>query len=431
MKKNEVYTTQIIDLTNMAYGVARIDGLVVFVPNVLPQEEVKIGITKVCKKYAYARLIKIIKPSPDRIEPVCPVADKCGGCQLQHMRYAAQLAYKQRLVQDLMPNQEVRYPLGMEDPYAYRNKAQFPIHIKNNQVFMGFYRVHSNDIVPIQQCAIQDPVINELYAWFQEHLTVSLAQGLRHLYIRYIQSTNQSQIVLIGQHKNDWEQLVKDCVSTFDHVASIVFNQNNRKDNVILGEKYEVLYGKPYILATCFENKVHLHFKSFFQVNSVQMEVLYKQALQAANLDSSMTVIDLYAGTGTIGMMAARYVKQVIGVEIVPEAVENAKENYALNDLYNGSYFCMDASVFAHEMKEKVDVVFVDPPRKGMSEQGIDDIARLNPQRVVYVSCNPKTLARDIKIFEQEGYHCEYVQPVDLFCQTNGIECVAKLEKMD
>lgn len=434
MKKNEVYTTQILDLTNMAYGVARIDGWVVFVPNVLSQEEVKVGITKVCKKYAYARLIEVIKPSPDRIEPVCPVAKTCGGCQLQHMRYPAQLAYKQKMVQDWMPEQEVRYPLGMNTPYAYRNKAQFPIQIHSDKVVMGFYRLHSNDIVPIQRCAIQDPVINDLYEWFQQHLTPRLAQGLRHIYIRYCSSTHQSQIVLIGQQKNDWEPLVKDCVATFDHVASIVYNRNTRKDNVILGEEYEVLYGKPYILATCFENQVRLHFKAFFQVNSMQMEVLYQQALQAACLDPSMTVIDLYAGTGTIGMMAASYVKQVIGVEIVPEAVENAKENYALNDLHNGSYYCMDASQFAHAMKEQkqnVDVVFVDPPRKGMNKQGIEDIAKLDPQRVIYVSCNPKTLARDIQSFAQVGYDCQYVQPVDLFCQTNGIECVAKLEKID
>lgn len=433
MKKNEEYLVTIIDETNLGYGIARINAQVVFIPKVLKDEKVRIAITKVQKKYAYARVLEIVEPSSWRIEPLCKVARLCGGCQLQHLNYQAQLDFKYQHLKQLMEDQEVRFPLGMDHPFYYRNKAQFPIQIKKDKVCMGFYRAHSNDIIENRTCMIQSKEINEYYQFFQDELTLDQAQGLRHLFIRTNASTKESQIVLIGQTKNDWTGLIQKLTKQYPKIKSILFNHNDRKDNVILGEEYQVLYGNEYLIENCLGYEIELHFKSFFQVNPVQMEVLYKEAIQAGQLDSSMTIVDMYAGTGTIGICASQYVKEVLGVEIVREAVENAKRNCQRNGIKNCTYLCQDATLFAHQLsqkKKKIDVVFVDPPRKGMTQQGISDLLTLNPKRIVYVSCNPQTLHRDLKWIEEKGYRCQYIQPVDMFCQTIGLECVAKIEKI-
>ena len=224
-----------------------------------------------------------------------------------------------------------------------------------------------------------------------------------------------------NEYKNEKNifSLSKLLKNTFSNITSIVFNYNTRNDNVILGDTYKVLYGNDYIIEKCLGNKVKLHFKSFFQVNPIQMEVLYNQAIKAANLFGNETCIDMYAGTGTIG------------VEIVKEAVDNANDNTKMNHLDNCHYICQDATDFAHDHKDdKIDVIFIDPPRKGMTENGIKDTITMQPDKIIYVSCNPKTLSRDLKIFKNYGYQCEYVQPVDMFCQTTGLECVAKLVKI-
>ena len=433
MKKNEEYVVEIIDDTNLAYGIARIDSQVVFVPKVLKGEKVRIAITKVQKKYAHSRVIEILEAIPDRIDTKCEHARLCGGCQLQHISYQAQLDFKYRHLQKLMKDQMVRFPLGMEDPFFYRNKAQFPVQIKNGKVIMGFYRAHSNDIVCSDTCVIQSKEINALYQFFQKECTLEDVQGLRHIFIRSNKSSKDCQVVLIASQKNDWKRLISRCIQEFPNVKSILYNENTRKDNVILGDRYEILYGQDYLIENCLGNEIELHFKSFFQVNPVQMEVLYKEALKAGELDSAMTIVDMYAGTGTIGMAASPYVKEVLGVEIVKEAVENAKRNCQRNKIDNCTYYCQDATEFAHElaqMKKAIDVVFVDPPRKGMTKQGIEDILTLNPERIVYVSCNPQTLHRDLQIIEEKNYKCEYIQPVDMFCQTTGLECVAKIKKI-
>ncbi len=433
MKKNEEYLVNIVDDTNLGYGIARVDSQVVFVPKVIKDESVRIAITKVQKKYAYARVLEIVKPSIQRVEPKCKVARLCGGCQLQHLNDQAQLEFKYKHLKRLMTDQKVRFPMGMENPFYYRNKAQFPVQIQKNQVRIGFYRAHSNDIIENRTCMIQSKEINQYYQFFQDELTLDMAQGLRHLFMRSNTQNKESQIVLIGKQKNDWTKLIEKCIKQFPEIKSVIFNKNTRKDNVILGSEYEVLYGRPYILESCLGNEIELHFKSFFQVNPIQMEVLYKEAIRAGQLEQDMTIVDMYAGTGTIGICASPYVKEVIGVEIVKEAVENAKRNCQRNQISNCTYLCQDATEFAHKLaqeKKKIDVVFVDPPRKGMSQQGIEDILTLNPKRIVYVSCNPQTLHRDLQWIEKKGYRCDYIQPVDMFCQTIGLECVAKIEKI-
>ncbi len=429
MKKNDEYTVKIIDDTDMGAGVARVDNQVVFVPKALSDEEIKIQITKVNKKYAFGRIKEIIEPSPNRVDMECSYARLCGGCQLQHMKYQSQLEFKQRHVQSLFDH-PVEPVLGMEEPWYYRNKAQFPVQVIDKDIKMGFYRVHSNDIVDCDQCMIQDTTINEIYRWLREHVSLKEARELRHILIRHSRF-DECQVIFIGR-KNVFRDISNTLVSSFSNIKSIVYNENLRNDNVILGDRYKVLFGRDWIMEECMGNKVKLHFKSFYQVNPKQMEVLYQTAIDFAKLDKRMTVVEMYAGTGTIGMAVSKYVDQVIGVEIVEDAVKNAKENCRINHIDNCEYVCQDATLFAHEMKEKqqkIDVLFVDPPRKGMTEQGIRDITTLSPDRVIYISCNPKTLARDIKVFEQENYRIEKIQPVDMFGHSTHIETIVALQK--
>lgn len=431
MKKNEEYIVTCIDDTDLNSGVCKINDQIVFVPTLLIGEQARIKIVKVNKTYAFGIILELLKSSNQRQELSCSVAKTCGGCQLQHMRYAHQLEYKYKHIKKLFDESiEIRPILGMDHPWYYRNKAQFPVQVIDGKVKMGFYRQHSNDIVCCKECKIQDPIINQVYQFIQKHLTATMAKDLRHVFIRH-SKTNEIQVVFIGKNEKNILPVVPLLKNTFSNLKSIVFNYNTRNDNVILGEKYKILFGNEYITERCLGNLVKLHFKSFFQVNPNQMEVLYTQALQAANLTGKETCIDMYAGTGTIGMAASSHCNEVIGVEIVREAVENANENVKLNHLSNCTYICQDASAFAHAYRnKKVDVIFIDPPRKGMSEEGILDTVTMNPNTIVYVSCNPKTLARDLKIFQQNRYTCQYIQPVDMFCQTTGLECVAKLTKI-
>ena len=430
MKKNEEYIVTCIDDTDLNSGVVKIDDMVVFVPNLLIGEKAKIKIVKVNKKYAFGIIIELLKPSINRQELTCKVAKTCGGCQLQHMSYAYQLDYKYKHVKKLFEDIEVKPILGMDNPWYYRNKAQFPVKIKDGKVQMGFYRQHSNDVVTCKECKIQDHVINEVFSFIQKKITLKMAQDLRHVFIRH-SSTDEIQVVFIGKNEKNIISLSDQLKNTFANIKSIVFNYNTRNDNVILGDTYKVLYGNDSIIEECLGNKVKLHFKAFFQVNPKQMEVLYSQAIKAANLSGNETCIDMYAGTGTIGMAVSKHAKSVIGVEIVKEAVDNANDNTKMNHLDHCHYVCQDATDFAHDHKEdKIDVIFIDPPRKGMTENGIKDTITMQPDKIIYVSCNPKTLSRDLKIFKNYGYQCEYVQPVDMFCQTTGLECVAKLVKI-
>lgn len=436
MKKNEEYVVTCIDETNQAAGIVKVDDMVVFVPDLLKGEKANIKILKVQKSYAFGKVIEHLETSEDRIEPACEVFNKCGGCQYQHIDYQAQLKRKHDQLESRISRKlegiKVNDVLGMEYPFYYRNKAQFPVQIKDGKILMGFYRLHSNDIVCCDHCMIQSKKINELYKFIQAHITLDMAQGLRHILMRHAYKTNECQVVFIGSQRNDFDSLVQKLIQRFCDIKSIVFNLNQRKDNVILGETYEVLYGRDYIFESCLSNKVKLHFKSFYQVNPIQMEVLYEQAIKAANLNKDMRCIELYSGVGTIGMAVSKYVKEVIGVEIVWEAVKNAKENCRINQIENCQYICQDATEFARECAKKetkIDVVFVDPPRKGMTLRGIEDISYIQPKKIVYVSCNPETLIRDLLLFKEQGYSCKFIQPVDMFCQTTGLECVALIEK--
>ena len=350
MKKNEEYIVTCIDDTDLNSGVVKIDDMVVFVPNLLIGEKAKIKIVKVNKKYAFGIITQLLGPSINRQELTCEVAKTCGGCQLQYMKYAYQLDYKYKHIKKLFEDIEVKPILGMDSPWYYRNKAQFPVKIKDGKVQMGFYRQHSNDVVTCKACKIQDFTINEIFGFIQKHITIEMAEGLRHIFIRH-SSTDEIQVVFIGKNEKNVFSLSKLLKNTFSNITSIVFNYNTRNDNVILGDTYKVLYGNDYIIEKCLGNKVKLHFKSFFQVNPIQMEVLYNQAIKAANLSGNETCIDMYAGTGTIGMAVSKHAKSVIGVEIVKEAVDNANENTKMNHLDNCHYVCQDAQILHTNIK--------------------------------------------------------------------------------
>lgn len=433
MKKNEEYTVVCEDLTDQGYGVSHIDGFTVFVSSLLPEEKAKIRIIKPFKKYAIARVEERYTSSPQRVEPKCPQAGKCGGCAFLSLSYPAQLEYKQKQLQkifsDVDPDIQVLPVLGMEEPYHYRNKAQFPIQVKDGKIISGFYKSRTNDIVDLEECAIQSEEINRIFLWIKKNLSLDIARHLRHIFIRASKGTGEVQVVFIGRQNNGLKDFAKKLKEKFPEIQSIVFNKNTRDDNVILGDEYEVLEGRDYIYEDCLGLKVKLHFKSFFQVNPDQTEVLYSKALEMADLKPEDSVIELYAGTGTIGMLASRRAGKVTGVEIVEDAVKNARENLAINDIHNAEYICMDATKFAAENKEKADVVIVDPPRKGMSSQGIEDIATLNPRKIVYISCNPRTLARDLDDFKKHGYRAKEIQPVDMFAHSANVECVTVLTK--
>lgn len=429
MKKNEEYIVKCTDMTDMAAGVCRIEDQVVFVYDLLPDEVAKIKIIKVNKKFAIGKVLERLETSPARQTPECEYARLCGGCQLEHVQYKEQLALKTKWMQELFAPIPVLDTLGNENPLYYRNKAQFPVQIQNGKVLTGFYRKHSNDVVDSTHCKIQSQAINEIYAWIRSKLTIENAQGLRHIFIRSSYKSQQSQVVFIGASEKAIQSIVSELVQTFPNIVSVVFNYNTRNDNVILGNEYKVLYGSDSIIEICMGNEVQLHFKSFFQVNPIMMETLYQCAIDGAELTGNETCIDMYAGAGTIGMAVSKMAAKVVGVEIVEEAVINAKENVKRNGITNCEYICQDATIFANEYKEHVDVVFVDPPRKGMSEQGIQDIVRLQPEKIMYISCNPKTLKRDLDIFKQLDYTCKQVQPVDMFAYTTGVECVATIER--
>ena len=431
MKKNERFTVQILDETNLGYGVARVEDWVVFVPDVLKDERIDIKITKVKKSYAYARCMQILSPSGRRIEPKCPVAKTCGGCQLQHRDRQSQCQFKQAQIEKLFPDETVLPILEAKQPWNYRNKAQFPVQIEDGKVKIGFYRRHSNDIVSTDRCAIQQEPINQILAFLQQDLPVSQAVGLRHIFIRADRS-GQAQVVFIGTINHGWKECIDEMVHRYPFVCSVLYNHHEGKGNVIVGDWTETLYGRPTLDMHYLDLSVSLSFQSFFQVNTDQMEELYRQILHALEWNKEMRVVEFYSGTGTIGMTVAHKVKEVIGVEIEEKAVENAEENCERNHILNAHYICSDATQFAARMKQKkehFDVVVVDPPRKGCTVQGLEDMVSLRPEYIIYVSCNPVTLKRDLEILKEQGYDCRWIRPVDMFPQTIHVETVVLLSR--
>lgn len=500
-KKNEEIVIEIEDLGSAGEGIGRADGFSLFVKGALPGEIVRVGIMKTKKNYGYARLIEIIQPSPDRVEPECPVARKCGGCQLQHCSYKRQLLWKQeKIIQCLrrIGGLDVRLPetmsqdqgnradaeaqkkstdleksggqdnavrqgdstvetvvmepiLGMDHPYHYRNKAQFPVgYDKEGKLVSGFYAGHTHQVIPHTDCLLQHPcnrVILDTVLTFMERYQVSAYQenthtGLvRHIMIRVGKATGQIMVCLVINgasipHSAELVKALLECQSSLQ-ITSICLNRNEDKTNRILGDDIVQLYGQDYIEDCIGKIRYRISPLSFYQVNPGQTRRLYETALEYADLQGGETVWDLYCGIGTISLFLSQKAEKVYGVEIVPQAVENAKENASLNQISNAEFYAGAAEDVVPDLFERsggslhADVVVLDPPRKGCEEKLLETVVQMEPEKIVYVSCDPATLARDLKYLCGQGYALKRVRGCDMFGMSYHVETVCLLHRRD
>lgn len=450
VKKNENLTLTIEDLTHEGNGVGKVNGYPLFIPYALPGEEAAVKVVKVKKNFGYGKLLKVKQPSEARVEPPCNVFYKCGGCQLQHMSYEMQLQMKANQVKNVMrkvahlDHVPVYDTIGMEDPWRYRNKIQIPVGEKNGELITGFYRVRSHDIIDdMETCVIQDEqndrpvhairrIANRL--GIEAYDEKSDRGVLRHIMVRTGNATNETMIVLITRTEKlpHQEQFIRELTNTFPHVKSIIHNINNKRTNVILGRKSKVIWGEEYIYDTIGSIRFAISAKSFYQVNPEQTTKLYEKALEYAKIDENDVVIDAYCGIGTISLFLAQKAKKVYGVEVVPDAIHDAEINAKLNGITNTEFVVGEAEKVMPEWKAggmDPDVIVVDPPRKGCDPDFLQAMIEMEPKRIVYVSCNPSTLARDLRILEDGGYSAKEVQPVDMFPQTGHVEAVCRLER--
>lgn len=445
--KNEKYNITITDIGSEGEGIGRIDGFTIFVEGGLPGDELEILIVKSKKSFAYGKIINIITPSTDRVEPACKYFKQCGGCQLQHLSYGAQLEYKSSKVKSALEriggikDVEVMPTLGMEKPYYYRNKAQFPVGNQNGEVKIGFFAKRSHNIINIDSCMIQHEIndkITMIVRNFIEEYNVPAYDEVNHKgIIRHILSkvgfsTKEVMVCIVinGKKLPYSEKLVEKLVE-IEGMTSIVLNKNSNKTNVILGDKIEVLWGKDCICDYIGDVKFEISPFSFFQVNPIQTKVLYEKALELADLKGNETVLDIYCGIGTISLCFAKKAKKVLGVEIIPEAIEDAVKNALINDIKNVEFRVGSAEDIIPRIYDeegfKADVVVVDPPRKGCDMKVLETIINMKPEKIIYVSCDPATLARDLSVLCENGYNVGKVQPVDQFSQTVHVEVCIEL----
>ena len=446
--KNEEVVADVVGIGHDGQGVGRVNGYTLFIQGALPGEQVRAKVLKVKKHYGYGKLLEVIKPSPDRTEPPCPVYRQCGGCQLQHLSYEAQLRWKRQMVVDNLERigkifgATVHETIGMEEPWRYRNKSQVPFGAdREGGLIAGFYALASHRIIDMDTCLIQNEKNDEVLRKVK-HIARELDipvydetkhEGvLRHVVIRYGFHTGEIMVVLVtnGPHIPRRVELVQAIRKQVPGVASICQNINSERTNVIFGPETRVLWGKEVIYDQIGDIRFSISARSFYQVNPVQTKVLYEKALEYAGLTGNETVIDAYCGVGTISLFLARRAKKVYGVEIVPEAVEDARKNAELNGIRNVEFTVGKAEEVLPAWKAEglhADVIVVDPPRKGCDAALLDTILLMQPQRVVYVSCNPSTLARDLRVLEDGGYRTVEVQPVDMFPHTVHVECCVSL----
>ena len=457
MQKNDELILKIEDMGVDGAGIGKADGMTFFVKDAVIGDVVRAKVMKLKKTYGYARLMELLEASPDRVEPKCPYYRQCGGCQIQALSYEKQLEFKERKVRNNLeriggfseiPMEPI---VGMEEPYHYRNKAQFPVGTdKDGHIVTGFYAGRTHTIIPNRDCALGLPVnreILDLVIDFMEKYHVSAydektGKGLvRHVLIRCGFTSKEKMVCLIinGKSLPHSEKLVE-ALRKIDGMTSISINCNTGRTNVILGRKTVVLWGQEYITDQIGEISYEISPVSFYQVNPVQTEKLYGLALEYADLHGEENVWDLYCGIGTISLFLAQKAKQVYGVEIIPQAIENAKRNAVKNCIENAEFFVGKSEEVLPEFYEKeaaagrkahADVIVVDPPRKGCDEKLLETIVKMAPDRVVYVSCDSATLARDLKILCENGYELKRVRAVDQFCHTVHTESVCLMERKD
>ena len=460
MQKNDLVTVAIEDIGVGGEGIGKVDGYTLFIKDAIIGDVVEAKIVKAKKNYGYARLMNIVTPSENRVEkPACPMARRCGGCQIQEMKYGAQLAFKEGKVRGNLERigevptellDKVMQPIvGMEEPFHYRNKAQFPIGTdKEGHIITGFYAGRTHSIIPNTDCALGVAVnqkILEIILHFMENNHISAYdeekhKGLvRHVLIRYGFKTDEIMVCLVmnGEKLPHAEKLV-DKLRKISGMTSITISVNKAKTNVIMGNEIKLLWGQTYITDYIGNVKYQISPLSFYQVNPVQTEKLYGLALDYADLNGNETVWDLYCGIGTISLFLAQKAKQVYGVEIVPQAIDDARNNAKINDITNTEFYVGKAEEvlpeYYREYQEshggetaRADVIVVDPPRKGCEESLLQTIVDMQPEKVVYVSCDSATLARDVKFLRGNGYEIKKVTPVDQFPNTVHVETVVLL----
>lgn len=454
LEKNKEYKMLIEDMGQDGEGIGKIDNIAVFVKDAVIGDEIIVKIIKLKKNYAFGRLVNVINPSPNRVEPKCQLARACGGCSIQQIDYSKQLEYKFNKVEACLSRiggfAEIREKMepiiGMDNPYFYRNKAQFPVRRdKDGKVVVGFYAGRTHSVIDTKECYIQAEVNNEIIEIvknFVEEFNISTyneddSKGLvRHILTRVGFVTDEIMVCLIinGRGLPHSEELVQRLLA-IDGMTSICLNINENNTNRILGDKCVTLWGSDYIVDYIGDIKYQISPLSFYQVNPVQTKVLYEKALEYANLKGNELVWDLYCGIGTISLFLSQKAKKVYGVEIVEQAIDDARNNAKINNIDNVEFFVGKAEEVLPAQYEKnqvyADVIVVDPPRKGCDYELLNTIEYMSPKRVVYVSCDPATLARDVKILCEKGYKIEKVCPVDQFCHTVHVETVTCLHRVN
>ena len=447
VKKNKEYLVEIIDQGFEGEGIAKIEGFTIFIEGAIKGEKCRILIVKVTSSHAFGKLVEILEKSKYRVEPDCATYKRCGGCNLRHIDYEEPLNIKQNTVQNLVNKTlnnkiKVEMTVGMGNPYNYRNKAQYPVGFdKSGEPVMGVYAKRTHEIIPMRNCMIQNPVsekiANVVLGFFIKNnipiYNEKNGEGLlRHIVIKVGIKTHEIMCILVLNKKElkKEKELIKVLIREFPEIKTIVKNYNMKNTNVILGNENEVIYGDGYIYDELGDYTFKISPLSFYQINPIQTEALYNIAIEMADLKKTDTLFDLYCGIGTIGIFASPYVNRVYGIEIVKQAIEDAKENANINNIRNIEFFAGDVEkVFENVLKEhnvKPDVIFVDPPRKGLDKHTIENILNIKPEKIVYISCNPASLVRDLKLLE-ESYEIKKIQPVDMFPFTSNVECVTVL----
>lgn len=451
VKKNEEYTTKIVDFTHEGLGIAKIENYPLFIEGAIKGEVVRFKVVKVGKKFGFGKLVEVIEKSPDRVDITDKVYRQTGTMPLQHLSYEAQLTFKKEQVENALERigklTEISIfdTIGMDSPYGYRNKAQVPVRKINGKLTTGFFRKNSHELIPLENFVIQDPEIDEAIIIVRDILRKYHIRpyneeqhtgNVKHIVIRRGYYTGELMVVLVTRLNEikRQDEVVAAMKQALPELASVVQNINPKRTNVILGTESKVLFGKDEYHDKLLGDTFSISHQSFYQVNPVQTEKLYQTAVDYAELTGKETVIDAYCGIGTLSLALAKKAKAVYGIEINAPAIENAKKNAQLNGADNVTFEVGSAEEWMTsrtQKGEKADVVVVDPPRKGLAEEFIEAVLDMQPEKMVYVSCNPATLARDLKKLHEGGYQIEKVQPLDMFPQTYHVELVALMSRVD
>lgn len=429
--KNEIIRLECVDITVDGQGVCKKDGLVVFVKEMIPGEVADVKIIANKKTLAFGIIDKLIVTSPFRIKPDCPISYKCGGCDYRYISYDYQLELKKQILVSTYKNADldvkIHDVLGSDDPFFYRNKVQVPVRDHK----FGFYRKFSNDIVEFDKCYVQTELSNIIFDDIKNSLlNKKIDQYFRHILIKHARGTDEVMVGFIVKDFNipKIDEVTDELTTKYSQIKSVILNLNTRNDNVILGDEEKILFGIEYIVDEFDGLKFKISLKSFYQINYHQMQKLYATARDLANVNKDTRLLDLFSGIGTISLFMAKYCKEVTGVEIVKAAVENAKDNAKLNNITNATFYLDDARCDLSKYLKDKDVLIVDPPRKGLSKELIDSIIKTNIEKIIYISCNPATQARDLNLFK-EHYNFSDIYPVDMFPFTTSCETVVLMGK--